>query len=168
MDEQKPKKKFKKRYIILAILFIWAIIIVIGNKGKGSSTATIKPTQSTNVDEVTYEDTTLKYVDYEVTTNVADKDVVIVYFDFTNNTKDITSAALRYRINCYQNGIELNMPTLSVVDEQKNITREVKPGTTIRFAQVFYLDDKSVVDLEVEPYITFNGKKLIEKKLTIE
>lgn len=168
MEEQKPKKKLKKRYIILAILFIWAIIIVIENKGKGSSTATIKPTQSTNVDEVTYNDTTLKYVDYEITTNVADKDVIIVYFDFTNNTKDTTDAALHYRVNCYQNGVELNMPTLLVVDEQKNITRDVKPSATIRFAQVFYLDDKSDVDLEVEPYITFNDKKLIEKKLTIE
>lgn len=168
MEEKKVKKKVKKRYIVFAIMFILAIIIVYGNKGNGSSTVTTKSTQKAGTDEVTYEDTTFKFVDYEVITNDTGKDVVVAYFDFMNNTKDTTNAALYYKTYCFQNGIELDMPTIKVVDEQGNITRNVQPGTTIRIAQSFILNDKSAVNLSVQPIVTFTDKKFIEKTLEIE
>lgn len=161
-------KKKKKLYIGLAIAFILVIILVYGNRSTdttqiNNSNAT---TEKSN-DTTTYNNTEFKYIRHEVINNNG-KDVLVVYFDFTNNSKDNTRAAYNYDINCFQNGVELDFPLLKAVSEEDNIMKEIQPNTTITIAEAFVLSDKSNVDLEVEAHSSFSDKKLIKKTLILE
>nr|DAE82057.1 MAG TPA: protein of unknown function DUF5067 [Bacteriophage sp.]DAR11149.1 MAG TPA: protein of unknown function (DUF5067) [Bacteriophage sp.]DAV77929.1 MAG TPA: protein of unknown function (DUF5067) [Bacteriophage sp.] len=158
-------KKKKKLYIGLAIAFVLVLIIVYGNRSTDTKTENTNTTTEKSSDNATYNNTEFKYLKHEIINN-NEKDILIVYFDFTNNSKDNTRAAYNYDINCFQNGVELDYPLLKVVKEEDNIMKEIQPNTSITIAEAFILNDRSNVDLEVEAHSSFIDKKLI--KLTLE
>lgn len=160
-------KKKKKLYIGLAIAFILVLIIAYGNRSTDTKTENTNTTTEKSNDNATYNNTEFKYLKHEIINN-NEKDILIVYFDFTNNSKDNTRAAYNYDINCFQNGVELDYPLLKVVGEEDNIMKEIQPNTTITIAEAFILNDRSDVDLEVEAHSSFIDKKLIKKTLTLE
>ena len=160
-------KKKKKLYIGLAIAFILVLIIAYGNRSTDTKTENANTTTEKSNDNATYNNTEFKYLKHEIINN-NEKDILIVYFDFTNNSKDNTRAAYNYDINCFQNGVELDYPLLKVVEEEDNIMKEIQPNTTITIAEAFILNDRSDVDLEVEAHSSFIDKKLIKKTLTLE
>ena len=160
-------KKKKKLYIGLAIAFILVLIIAYGNRSTDTKTENANTTTEKSNDNATYNNTEFKYLKHEIINN-NEKDILIVYFDFTNNSKDNTRAAYNYDINCFQNGVELDYPLLKVVGEEDNIMKEIQPNTTIKIAEAFILNDRSDVDLEVEAHSSFIDKKLIKKTLTLE
>lgn len=160
-------KKKKKLYIGLAIAFVLVLIIVYGNRSTDTKTENTNTTTEKSSDNATYNNTEFKYLKHEIINN-NEKDILIVYFDFTNNSKDNTRAAYNYDINCFQNGVELNYPLLKVVKEEDNIMKEIQPNTSITIAEAFILNDRSNVDLEVEAHSSFIDKKLIKKTLTLE
>lgn len=160
-------KKKKKLYIGLAIAFVLVLIIVYGNRSTDTKTENTNTTTEKSSDNATYNNTEFKYLKYEIINN-NEKDILIVYFDFTNNSKDNTRAAYNYDINCFQNGVELDYPLLKVVKEEDNIMKEIQPNTSITIAEAFILNDRSNVDLEVEAHSSFIDKKLIKKTLTLE
>lgn len=158
-------KKKKKLYVGLAIAFVLVLIIVYGNRSTDTKTENTNTTTEKSSDNATYNNTEFKYLKHEIINN-NEKDILIVYFDFTNNSKDNTRAAYNYDINCFQNGVELDYPLLKVVKEEDNIMKEIQPNTSITIAEAFILNDRSNVDLEVEAHSSFIDKKLI--KLTLE
>lgn len=160
-------KKKKKLYIGLAIAFVLVLIIVYGNRSADTKTENTNTTTEKSSDNATYNNTEFKYLKHEIINN-NEKDILIVYFDFTNNSKDNTRAAYNYDINCFQNGVELDYPLLKVVKEEDNIMKEIQPNTSITIAEAFILNDRSNVDLEVEAHSSFIDKKLIKKTLTLE
>lgn len=161
-------KKKKKFYIGLAIAFILVMILAYGNRSTDTTqTNSNRTATEKNNDTTTYNNTEFKYIRHEVINN-NDKDVLVVYFDFTNNSKDNTRAAYNYDVNCFQNGVELDFPLLKAVSEEDNIMKEIQPNTTITIAEAFVLSDKSNVDLEVEAHSSFSDKKLIKKTLILE
>lgn len=160
-------KKKKKLYIGLAIAFVLVLIIVYGNRSTDTKTENTNTTTEKSSDNATYNNTEFKYLKHEIINN-NEKDILIVYFDFTNNSKDNTRVAYNYDINCFQNGVELDYPLLKVVKEEDNIMKEIQPNTSITIAEAFILNDRSNVDLEVEAHSSFIDKKLIKKTLTLE
>ena len=161
-------KKKKKFYIGLAIAFILVMILAYGNRSTDTTQTNSNHTATEkNNDTTTYNNTEFKYIRHEVINNNG-KDVLVVYFDFTNNSKDNTRAAYNYDVNCFQNGVELDFPLLKAVSEEDNIMKEIQPNTTITIAEAFVLSDKSNVDLEVEAHSSFSDKKLIKKTLILE
>lgn len=164
-------KKKKKLYIGLVIAFILAIVLAYGNRSAdttqiNNSNATKQVTTTEqNTDTVTYDNTTLKYLKHEVMTDNNGREVVVVYFDFANNSKDNTAFAYNYDVTCFQNGKELDYPLVSFdIGEYNNIARELQTGVNITVARIYILEDKSNVDLEVTPL--GGNKKLM--KLTLE
>ena len=151
----------------MAIAFVLVLIIVYGNRSTDTKTENTNTTTEKSSDNATYNNTEFKYLKHEIINN-NEKDILIVYFDFTNNSKDNTRAAYNYDINCFQNGVELDYPLLKVVEEEDNIMKEIQPNTTITIAEAFILNDRSNVDLEVEAHSSFIDKKLIKKTLTLE
>lgn len=164
------KKKF---YIGLAIAFILVMILAYGNKSTdttqtNNSNATKQATTTQqNTDIVTNDDTTLKYLKHEVITDSNDREVVVVYFDFTNNSKDNEAFIYNYNVTCFQNGKELDYPLASFdVDEYNNAARELQTGANITVARIYILEDKSDADLEVTPW--GSSKKLMKLTLKVE
>lgn len=151
------------------VSFVLFLIVAFSNESGNSSNNTnatkqIIATQQ-DTDTATNNDTTLKYLKHEVITDSNDREVLVVYFDFANNSEDNTAFAYNYDVTCFQNGKELDYPLVSFdIDEYNNIARELQTGTNITVARIYILEDKSNVDLEVTPL--GDDKKLI--KLTLE
>lgn len=151
------------------VSFVLFLIVAFSNGNSDSSNNANATKQATttqqNADTATNNDTTLKYLKHEVITDSNDREVVVVYFDFTNNSKDNEAFIYNYNVTCFQNGKELDYPLVSFdIDEYNNIARELQTDTNITVARIYILEDKSNVDLEVTPL--GDDKKLM--KLTLE
>lgn len=173
VDLIKSKGNRSQRHLgsYFAIIFsILMLIVVIDRNGNNNNADDINVTKQAatteqSTDTVTYDNTTLKYLKHEVMTDNNGREVVVVYFDFANNSKDNTAFTYNYDVVCFQNGKELDYPLVSFdIDEYNNIARELQTGANITVARIYILEDKSNVDLEVTPL--GGNKKLM--KLTLE
>lgn len=173
VDLIKSKGDKSQRHLgsYFAIVSFVLFLIVAFSNGSGYSSnnnsSTVKQPSTTqqDADIARYDDTKLKYLKHEVITDSNDREVLVVYFDFANNSEDNTAFAYNYDVTCFQNGKELDYPLVSFdIDEYNNIARELQTGTNITVARIYILEDKSNVDLEVTPL--GDDKKLI--KLTLE
>ena len=153
------------------VSFVLFLIVAFSNGSSNSSnnanaTKQASATQQ-DTDTATNDDTTLKYLKHEVITDSSDREVVVVYFDFTNNSKDNEAFIYNYNVTCFQNGKELDYPLASFdVDEYNNAARELQTGANITVARIYILEDKSDVDLEVTSW--GSSKKLMKLTLKVE
>jgi hypothetical protein len=136
------------------------------NSNNANATKQVSATQQ-DTDIARYGDTTLKYLKHEIITDSNNREVVVVYFDFANNSKDNEAFVYNYNVTCFQNGKELDYPLVSFdVDEYNNTARELQTGTNIAVAKIYILEDKSDVNLEVTPW--GSNKKLLNLTLKVE
>jgi hypothetical protein len=172
VDLIKSKGDKSQRHLgsYFAIVSFTLFLIVAFSNGSGNNSNNVNATKQASAtqqdtDTATNDDTTLKYLKHEVITDSNDREVLVVYFDFANNSEDNTAFAYNYNVTCFQNGKELDYPLVSFdIDEYNNIARELQTDTNITVARIYILEDKSNVDLEVTPL--GDDKKLM--KLTLE
>lgn len=116
-----------------------------------------------------YEKMDVEFIEYKIEDNAWGEKCLVVYFDFTNNSKENQTFIYAFTVKAFQNGVEMDLSTGHVNDETKNHGKEMQPGTTVTVAVAFYIEDeKSAVDIEVEPWISFANKKLFEKELVLQ
>lgn len=172
VDLIKSKGDKSQRHLgsYFAIVSFVLFLIVAFSNGSGNSSNNTNATKQTiatqqDTDAARYNDTTLKYLKHDVITDSNGREVLVIYFDFANNSGDNTAFAYNYNVTCFQNGKELDYPLVSFdIDEYNNIARELQTGTNITVARIYILEDKSNVDLEATPL--GDNKKLM--KLTLE
>ena len=172
VDLIKSKSDKSQRHLgsYFAIVSFVLFLIVAFSNGSGNSSNNTNATKQTiatqqDTDTARYNDTTLKYLKHDVITDSNGREVLVIYFDFANNSGDNTAFAYNYNVTCFQNGKELDYPLVSFdVDEYNNIARELQTGANITVARIYILEDKSNVDLEVTTL--GDDKKLM--KLTLE
>ena len=111
---------------------------------------------------------TLKYLRHEIKKNYADEDCLVVYYEFTNNSKEATSFLYTFSAQAFQNGIELDISYFLMDDEEDNRVKYIKPGKSIEVFSLFIPKDNSVVDLEIDELISFDNKKLDTMQLSLE
>lgn len=157
-------------YFAIVSFVLFLIVAFSDGSGNNSNNANATKQASTtqqDTDTATNDDTTLKYLKHEVITDSNDREVVVVYFDFTNNSKDNEAFIYNYNVTCFQNGKELDYPLASFdVDEYNNAARELQTGANITVARIYILEDKSDVDLEVTAW--GSSKKLMKLTLKVE
>lgn len=174
VDLIKSKGDKSQRHLgsYFAIVSFVLFLIVAFSNGSGNSSNNANATKQAgttqqDTDIATNDDTTLKYLKHEVITDSNDREVVVVYFDFTNNSKDNEAFIYNYNVTCFQNGKELDYPLASFdVDEYNNAARELQTGANITVARIYILEDKSDVDLEVTAW--GSSKKLMKLTLKVE
>lgn len=174
VDLIKSKGDKSQRHLgsYFAIVSFVLFLIVAFSNGSGNSSNNANATKQASAtqqdtDTATNDDTTLKYLKHEVITDSNDREVVVVYFDFTNNSKDNEAFIYNYNVTCFQNGKELDYPLASFdIDEYNNAARELQTGANITVARIYILEDKSDVDLEVTPW--GSNKKLMKLTLKVE
>lgn len=172
VDLIKSKGDKSQRHLgsYFAIVSFVLFLIVAFSNGSGNRSNNANATKQTiatqqDTDTARYNDTTLKYLEHDVIADSNDREILVVYFDFANNSKDNAAFAYNYNVTCFQNGKELDYPLVSFdIDEYNNIARELQTGANITVARIYILEDKSNVDLEVTPL--GDDKKLM--KLTLE
>lgn len=174
VDLIKSKGDKSQRHLgsYFAIVSFALFLIVAFSNGSGNNSNNVNATKQASAtqqdtDTATNDDTTLKYLKHEVITDSNDREVVVVYFDFANNSKDNEAFIYNYNVTCFQNGKELDYPLASFdVDEYNNAARELQTGANITVARIYILEDKSDIDLEVTPW--GSNKKLMKLTLKVE
>lgn len=174
VDLIKSKGNKSQRHLgsYFAIVSFVLFLIVAFSNGSSNSNNNANATKQASTtqqdtDTATNDDTTLKYLKHEVITDSSDREVVVVYFDFTNNSKDNEAFIYNYNVTCFQNGKELDYPLASFdIDEYNNAARELQTGANITVARIYILEDKSDVDLEVTAW--GSSKKLMKLTLKVE
>lgn len=117
--------------------------------------------------EFTYKNKTAKYLKHEVTENDFGEKVLIVYYDFTNNSDDNAVFDYSFDDTCFQNGVEIKHSIWHANDESKNSGKEIQKGVTITVSSSFVLgDSEDDVTLEITPFIS--DKKLLVKTLLLK
>ena len=119
--------------------------------------------------EFTYGKMTVKYLRHEITENEMGENVLIVYYEFTNNSNDNQAFIYSFSDTCFQNGVQLDDSLLHAKEQTRNADREIQPGATIEVASAFDLgDSRDTVTLEVEPWVSFTSNKLLTLELELE
>lgn len=102
--------------------------------------------------------------DYEVTVQSIEKgfdyegnDILVINYDFTNNSDDEQMASFAVNFTAYQNGIEVDRLIMSDDVDLGIGQKKIKPGATISGVQTgIMLDDDSLVTIEMDELISFN------------
>lgn len=119
--------------------------------------------------EFTYGKMTVKYLRHEITENEMGENVLIVYYEFTNNSNDNQAFIYSFSDICFQNGVQLDDSFFHANEQTRNADREIQPGTTIEVASAFDIgDSRDTVTLEVEPWVSFTSNKLLTLELELE
>lgn len=117
--------------------------------------------------EFTYQKMNVKYLKHEILVNYVNQTVLVVYYEFTNNSGKNQTFGYSFSDTCFQNGVEVEHSYWHVNDESKNSGKEIKSGTTIEVASSFVLGDSmDDVELEITPFM--RDKVLFEKTLELE
>lgn len=117
--------------------------------------------------EFTYRDMTVKYLKHEIIVDDIDQTVLVVYYEFTNNSDENKTFVYSFDDTCFQNGVEVESSLWHVNDESHNRDKEIKTGTTITVASAFVLgESRDNIELEITPLI--GDKILFEKTLKLD
>ncbi len=91
--------------------------------------------------------------------------MVVVNYDFTNNSDESCAAIWAVNMQAFQNGIQLE--TAIAMDDKvynaETAQKEIKPGVTLENCQAaFVLSDSSTVSVEVTEFISLGDEMLIK------
>lgn len=111
--------------------------------------------------DFTCDDFSIKYTNHELSYDYEGNQCLLVYFDFTNNSSDNTSALVTTGITAYQNGVECNSAYYDSSENESvsNYDKNIQPGTTLNIALAFEISDLSDVTLDVSEAFSFSGQK---------
>lgn len=122
---------------------------------QGNGTATVNEKDDSNLG-----DYLVKIDSCRLTRDYEGKDVVIIKYNFTNNSEDPTAFLTAFDDTAYQNGVGLNECYFlddSADYSSDNQTKEIKTGKSIDVEVAYELNDTTTdVDVEVSELISFN------------
>lgn len=111
----------------------------------------------------------VKYLRHEVMVDGIVQTVLVVYYEFTNNSGKNQSFVYSFSDTCFQNGVEAPKSYWHANEESKNKSKEIKDGTTATVASSFILsEDRNNVLIEIAPWISFTDKILLSLELQLE
>lgn len=116
--------------------------------------ATDTTASNTGTIDMTTDTFSIHYTKATVTTDYAGASCIMVYYDYTNNSSETSSALVDVNVRAYQNGVSLEA-TIPATDEAAvdNYMAEVSPGQTVTICQVYALNDTSDVTLEASEFL---------------
>lgn len=133
-----------------------------GNAG-GSSGGNQSQNQSQNGGSSNLGDYNVVIKSCRLTTDYDGESVVIITYDFTNNSDDEASFDFTISDKVYQNGISLSHAYLVEDDsyDSENSSRSIKSGITITVEEAYVLSSTTAdVEVELSELISFSSKKV--------
>lgn len=118
----------------------------------------------TIVDKInmTYEDKTIAYDHIEKYTKDTGEQILLVYFDFTNNSSEECSVSSFFNFIALQNDEVINLYSYNIYNDEideciDNIVNQIPSGSTVKVAQILELTDwTSPVKIRVNDANAFN------------
>lgn len=131
-------------------------------------TNTDDSSNSNDSDTFTYGNSTIKYLSHEIVKD-GDEDVLVVYYEFTNNEDKPYEFDLFVTGKAYQNGVELKSSWTYTNDECKNASKEIQTGNTVKVANSYPLSEsRDEVTIEFRPFNVWSDKLLWSTNLKLE
>jgi len=139
---------------------------------KAQSTATTAPKATEASKEMDTEgdigDYHLKIVSAKKGKDYSKKDVLIVTYEWTNNSDDSQMFSTAFSAKAFQNGVECNDLTVVEGVDKKKLLSEIKPGATLEVQEAYVLNDDSDVSIEVGPWISLGNESKIVKTFSVK
>ena len=105
----------------------------------------------------------ITYVKHELSEDYEGNPCLLVYYTYTNNGEEASSAAVNSYLQVFQNGIQCDTAILmDSPDAYGNYMKDIQPGYSIEVCQAFCLEDTSDVTLEASELISFDDKKDVQ------
>lgn len=102
----------------------------------------------------------VKYTGHAIGNDYEGNPCLIIYYDFTNNSNEATTAQLHSYIQAFQNGTECESAFFMDENEAiRNYSTNIQPGVTINVGEPFKISDMSNVTIEASETFSINGEK---------
>lgn len=94
--------------------------------------------------------------------------VLIVNFDFTNNSEEATSFMLATNVDAFQDGVELEMAIMMDDNYDGDAQlKDIKPGTTLPVQVAYSLTSQTPVTVEVTELFSFDDAAMLTKEFSL-
>lgn len=165
---------------ILALCMVFSLVACGGNDTPTvTETMTAPSTTEAYVEDTLPSETTNDFVpspeapvlDFDITgfdivEDYKGNPALVVYLIWTNTTDETAMFATTYGVSAFQDGVGLDSAILilddDTVKQYDDTMTEIRPGATIEVMTSFSLrSDNPIVEVEVAPWISFDGKPLM-------
>lgn len=153
-----------KKYLSI----VCAIAMLASLTGCGSSGSSSKSLSKSSVTSDEKKNDTISIKNYRLSTDSKNNPVLIVDYEFRNNTDEAKSFSSLFYDKAFQNGVKCKGITLigsKDFDSSANDT-EILPGYTYTVNQAYYITDNSDVLIMVTDY--FNKTTYLEQTISLE
>lgn len=164
----------KKKFLAVFLVLVLAMSMVACGSSADAPEATPSNEAETeseaNAGSGTLGDYAVSINDARFGTDDEGNKVIVISYDFTNNSDESASAMWSLVTKAFQNGIELESAYyVEGIDyNDENEDKEIKPGATITDCQcAFTLDDDSDVEFEISEFISFSDN-VVKKTFTVQ
>jgi hypothetical protein len=111
----------------------------------------------------------VKILNCEVIKNYEKKPAVRIYFEFTNNSSKTDKFMMCITTICFQNGVQLDTSSADKdAPEDNNAYKDIKPGTTIKCADVFLIQDNSPIEVYAGEFAADTDECTVKKSFTLK
>lgn len=102
----------------------------------------------------------VKLTGYEASTDYEGNPCLLVYYDYTNNGTENSSAMTDCYFKAFQGGVECDSAiTSDSNDAMNNYIKEIQPGTTVNVCEAFKISGPSDVTLQASELISLSDDK---------
>lgn len=111
----------------------------------------------------------IKIVSAQKGKDYQDKDVLIVTYEWTNNSDEEQMFSTAFGTTAYQDGVECSSAfSVDGVDAQKSLSK-IKPGASLEVKDAYVLNDTTTdVQVEVGPWVDLGGGDKVTKTFSIK
>lgn len=152
-----------KKYLSI----VCAIAMLASLTGCGSSGSSSKSSSKSSVTSDEKKNDTISIKNYRLSTDRKNNPVLIVDYEFRNNTDEVKTFSSLFYDKAFQNGVKCKSITLGNKSFDSNAAdTEVLPGYTYTVNQAYYITDNSDVLIMVTDY--FNKTTYLEQTISLE
>lgn len=110
--------------------------------------------------------TSLKITNHYLAKDYADKDVLIIEYEFYNGEDDAEAFIYLFDDKVFQNGVECDSTVIGCdeIDSQQQMNK-IQPGVTVNIREGYHITDMSDVSVEVTEF--FGDKTYLSETLTL-
>ncbi len=90
----------------------------------------------------------------------AEKEVLVVTYEWTNDSQENLMPANAVTVTAFQSGIELDKAIFYSFGGNDLSFSEIRPGTTVELTEAFYLRTHDDVEVEITPAFDFTGGEI--------
>ncbi len=115
------------------------------------------------------EKTTVKIVDYSLSTDYEGKDIVLVDFEFYNGEDKNINFSTKFSAAAFQNGVECDSIVIMGLESDTDLTKvlnDVQPGASYTVTKAYKLNDMSDAEIIVTGWLS--DKEYLKETISFE